>query len=104
MPPSGDNSEAKRPLALDGLAELAYQELRAIAHRHLSAYGGFAAGDGTLDTTALVHEAYLKLAGGSPGTWRDQGTSRRASTAMRHILVDRARSRVAQRHGGGLAR
>jgi RNA polymerase sigma factor (TIGR02999 family) len=105
MAPSGEGSEAKRPLALNGLAELAYQELLAIAHRHLSAYGGFAAGDGTLDTTALVHEAYLKLAGGSPGTWRDQAHFRAvASTAMRHILVDRARSRVAQRHGGGLAR
>ena len=89
----------------DVLAELAYHELRAVAHRHLADGRGRAGGDHTLDTTALVHEAYLKLAAGSPGTWRDQTHFRAvASVAMRHILVDRARTRAAQRHGGGLKR
>jgi RNA polymerase sigma factor (TIGR02999 family) len=92
------------PASLDSLTELAYHELRAIAHRHL-ARGGAAGGHATLDTTALVHEAYLKLAAGSPGAWRDQTHFRAvASVAMRHILVDRARMRATQRHGGGLKR
>ena len=89
----------------DVLAELAYQELRAVARRHLAAGRDRAGGDRTLDTTALVHEAYLKLAAGSPGVWRDQTHFRAvASVAMRHILVDRARTRAAHRHGGGLKR
>ena len=89
----------------DVLAELAYQELRAVARRHLAGARGPAEGDRTLDTTALVHEAYLKLAASSPGTWRDQTHFRAvASVAMRHILVDRARARSAERRGGGLKR
>ena len=89
--------------SLDALAELAYQELRKIARLHLAAHREPARGDRTLDTTALVHEADLKLAGGSPGAWRDEAHFRAvASVAMRHILVDRARTRAAQRHGGGL--
>lgn len=75
---------------LDRLAELAYLELREIAHRHLARHGG-ERGRGTLDTVALVHEAWLKLATGTPGTWRDLHHFRAvASVAMRHILVDRA--------------
>jgi RNA polymerase sigma factor (TIGR02999 family) len=82
--------------SLDRLTELAYQELRTIAHRHLTAHGG----DATLETTALVHEAYLKLANATPGAWRDQAHFRAvASVAMRHILVDRARARATQKHG-----
>src|SRR5262245_59243016 len=89
--------------SLDALAELAYQELRKIARLHLAAHRDPALGDRTLDTTALVHEAYLKLAGGTPGAWRDEAHFRAvASVAMRHILVDRARTRAAHRHGGGL--
>jgi RNA polymerase sigma factor (TIGR02999 family) len=88
---------------IDALAELAYHELRAIAHRHLAAQSRVAGGDRTLDTTALVHEAYLKLAAGAPATWSDQRHFRAvASVAMRHILVDRARARATHRHGGGL--
>ena len=87
---------------IDALAEVAYHELRAVAHRHLTRQGGHG-GERTLDTTALVHEAYLKLAAGSPCPWRDQTHFRAvASVAMRHILVDRARARATHRHGGGL--
>lgn len=93
------------PASLDGLVELAYRELHAIAHRHLAARGRRPDGDHTLDTTALVHEAYLKLAAGSPGRWRNQTHFRAvASVAMRHILVDRARARATHKHGGGLTR
>ena len=88
---------------IEALAELAYHELRSVAHRHLARHGGGRRGERTLDTTALVHEAYLKLAAGSPGTWRDQTHFRAvASVAMRHILVDRARARATHRHGGAL--
>jgi len=90
------------PMPLDRLAELAYQELRTIAHRHLSARG---AGNQTVETTALVHEAYLKLATASPKAWRDEAHFRAsASVAMRHILVDRARAAATQKHGGGFTR
>ena len=84
---------------LDQIVTLTYQELRAIAHRRLAAR---AQGGGTLSTTALVHEAYLKLAGQSSAELRDQSHFfALASLVMRHILVDRARERSAQRRGGG---
>jgi RNA polymerase sigma factor (TIGR02999 family) len=82
--------------SLDQIVTLTYQELRAIAHRRLAARGG------TLSTTGLVHEAYLKLADQSRAEWRDQSHFfALASLVMRHILVDRARERSALRHGGG---
>jgi RNA polymerase sigma factor (TIGR02999 family) len=88
--------------SLDQLTELAYHELRTIAHRHLAARGS---GGATLETTALVHEAYLKLAAGARDAWRDQAHFRAsASVAMRHILVDRARARATHKHGGGFTR
>jgi len=90
---------------LGELASLAYHELRTIAHRHLAARGGQRDGGGTLETTALVHEAYLKLASASRGVWRDEAHFRAvASVAMRQILVDRARARATNKHGGGLTR
>ena len=85
------------PESVDEVTALAYQELRAIAHRRLIA------GDqgGTLSTTALVHEAYLKLADQSRAGWRDQAHFLAlASLAMRHVLVDRARERMALKRGG----
>jgi RNA polymerase sigma factor (TIGR02999 family) len=75
---------------------LAYDELRAIAHRRL-----VSGGRGTLSTTALVHEAYLKLGDGTRGAWRDRAHFLAcASLAMRHILIDRARERMALKRGG----
>jgi RNA polymerase sigma factor (TIGR02999 family) len=85
------------PESVDEVTALAYQELRAIAHRRLIArdHGG------TLSTTALVHEAYLKLADQSRAGWRDQAHFLAlASLAMRHVLVDRARERMALKRGG----
>ena len=87
--------------SLDQLLPLVYQELRAMAHRQLGARGRA----GTLQTTALVHEAYHKLVDQSRAEWRDRAHFLAvASIAMRHVLVDRARSRLTQKRGGELHR
>ncbi len=77
--------------------ELVYDDLKKIAHQRLA---GFKRGE-TLNTTALVHEAYLKLIDSSQHDWQDRAhffavTSR----AMRFILVDYLRSKTAQKRGG----
>ncbi len=83
--------------SLDEIIEHAYRELRAIAHRRLSAREAH----GTLSTTALVHEAYLKLADQSRARWQDDAHFLAlASLAMRHVLVDRARERNTLKRGG----
>lgn len=83
--------------ALDRVVALTYQELRAIAHRRLAARGR----GGTLSTTALVHEAYLKLVDQSRAGWQDRAHFLAlASLAMRHVLVDRARERSTLKRGG----
>ena len=83
--------------SLDQVVALTYQELRAIAHRRLAARGP----GGTLSTTGLVHEAYLKLVDQSRAGWQDLAHFRAlASLAMRHVLVDRARARSALKRGG----
>lgn len=85
--------------SLDALLPVVYDELRVIAHRQLGARGR--AGGGTLATTALVHEAYLKLVDQSRAGWRDRAHFLAlASVAMRHVLTDRARARVALKRGG----
>jgi RNA polymerase sigma-70 factor, ECF subfamily len=77
--------------------ELLYEELRVVARRHLR----HARRGHTLCTTGLVHESYLKLAG-LPGERRSRAQFLAlASKAMRHILVDHARSRAAAKRGGG---
>jgi RNA polymerase sigma factor (TIGR02999 family) len=83
--------------SLDQVVALTYQELRAIAHRRLAARGP----GGTLSTTALVHEAYLKLVDQSRAGWQDLAHFRAlASLAMRHVLVDRAREHRTLKRGG----
>ena len=78
-----------------------YDELRGIARRQLAGREG----GGTLSTTGLVHEAYLKLVDQSRIAWRDRSHFfALASVAMRHVLVDRARSRLTQKREGGLQR
>ena len=85
------------PESVDESVALVYEELRAIAHRRLVARDHA----GTLSTTALVHEAYLKLADQSRAGWRDRSHFLAlASLAMRHVLVDRARERMALKRGG----
>jgi RNA polymerase sigma factor (TIGR02999 family) len=93
------DSEATVQQSLDHVFAVTYQELRAIAHRRLAGSGG---GRGaTLSTTALVHEAYLKLADRSGPGWVDRGHFLAvASLAMRHVLVDKARELTTLKRGG----
>jgi len=74
-----------------------YEELRRIAHGRLLKYRP---GE-TLNTTALVHEAYLKLVDQTRAAWQDRAHFfALAARAMRFILVDYARARTAQKRGG----
>ncbi len=84
--------------SFDRLYEHVYQTLREIAHHRLQRHRP---GD-TLGTTALVHEAYLKLIDQNRAGLRDRGHFLAlASRAMRFILVDYARTRTRQKRGGG---
>ncbi len=73
-----------------------YQQLRRIAHRTRARLGG----GHTLQTTALVHEAYLRL-GQSRGFVDETHFLRAAALAMRHALINYAQSRVTAKRGGG---
>ncbi len=87
--------------ALDGLIELAYDDLRVIAHRHLRR----SRGDQTLQTTALVHEVYMRLAGVDEGAWATRAHFFAfCSKAMRRILIDYARRQQAAKRGGDRVR
>lgn len=87
--------------SLDTLVPLVYHELRIIAHRHLNARDS----DDTLNSTALVHEAYLKLGREADAVWKSRAHFfALASMVMRQILTDRARARVAEKRGGVQAR
>lgn len=92
---------ARDPRSAEQLLPLAYEELRRVANHQLA---GQPAGQ-TLQATALVHEAFLRLIGDPARTWQDRRHFfAAAAEAMRHILVDRARRRAAVRHGGGQTR
>jgi len=83
--------------SVDRLIPLLYEELRVIAHRQLSRQ----LPGGTLDTTALVHEAYLKIVDQSQATIQDRAHFLAlASLAMRHVLVDRAKARATLKRDG----
>ena len=85
------------PSAREKLFPLVYDELRRIAHRHLARERT----DHTLDTTALVHEAYLKLVDQTRAEWTDRTHFFAvAATAMRRILVDYARRYHTDKRGG----
>ena len=89
------------PQAAERLPPLVYQELRKLAAQKMAAQPA----DQTLQPTALVHEAYLRLVGSPTPQWRDRAHFfAAAAEAMRHILVDRARRKGRVRHGGGLQR
>ena len=84
--------------SLEQLVPLIYDELREMAHRQLAGEGPHY----TLQTTALVHEAYLKLVDDTRVLRRGRGYFfGAAARAMRQVLVDRARMRQAQKRGGG---
>lgn len=87
--------------AFDRLIPLVYDDLREIAHRHLS---GEREGH-TLNTTALVHEAYLRLVDHTQASWTDRSHFFAvASRVMRHILIDYARQRGRKKRGGDVVR
>lgn len=84
---------------LDRLMPLVYEQLREMAHRQLAReYGGR-----PLQTTALVHEAYLKVVDNTKVTRRGQSYFfAAAARAMRQVLVDHARRRKADKRGGDM--
>ncbi len=90
----GDAGAARR------LWSLVYEELRALAHAKLRRMPGQ-----TLQTTALVNEAYLKLVGSEDPGWEGRAHFfGAAAQAMRQILVDQARRKARVKHGGGMER
>jgi len=88
--------------AAEQLLPLVYDELRGLAARKLAQESP----GHTLQATALVHEAYLRLVGDSPDRqWESRGHFfAAAAQAMRHILVEAARRKARQKRGGGLVR
>ncbi len=83
------------------LLPLVYDELRRLARAHMAGERA----EHTLQATALVHEAYLRLVGDSDTPWDNRGHFfSAAAEAMRRILIEHARSRNAQKRGGALER
>ena len=86
--------------AADRLLERVYDELRSLAAAKLAREKG----PQTLQATALVHDAWLRLGGDDQEAWRNRAHFfGAAAEAMRRILIDRARRKQAARHGGGVA-
>jgi RNA polymerase sigma factor (TIGR02999 family) len=89
------------PKAADELLELVYQELRQLATRKMAQEPP----GQTIQPTALVHEAWLRLIGSKNPSFENRAHFfSAAAEAMRRILIDRARRRRTQRHGGGYER
>jgi len=87
--------------AFERLIPLVYDDLRRIAHRRLQAERA----EHTLDTTAVVHEAYLRLAENPETTWQDRAHFYAVcARVIRHVLVDHARRRGARKRGGDVIR
>jgi RNA polymerase sigma factor (TIGR02999 family) len=83
--------------ALERLVSIVYAELHRLARRHLARENGQA-----LQTTALVHEAYLRLVGQRSVHWQNRSHFYAiAAQMMRRILTDHARARLSERRGGG---
>jgi RNA polymerase sigma factor (TIGR02999 family) len=93
--------EEREPNATNRLLEIVYDELRRVAAYRMAQQ----APGQTLQPTALVHEAWLRLVGDKNPTFKDRSHFfSAAAEAMRHILIDRARRKLTQRHGGALKR
>jgi RNA polymerase sigma factor (TIGR02999 family) len=89
---SGDNQAANQ------LMELVYGELHRIAAREMRREHG----EHTLQTTALVHEAYLRICRSEPIEWKDRAHFYAvAARQLRRVLVDHARRRLSEKRGGG---
>ena len=96
LPQLRDELRAGRTEALDEILPLVYEELRRTARRELAVRPS-----DTLSATGLVHELYLNLSRAGRADWRDRAHFLGvAAVAMRHILVDRARRRTAEKRGG----
>jgi RNA polymerase sigma factor (TIGR02999 family) len=88
---------AGRPSAFDELVPLVYDELRELAHAQRHRWRG----DETMNTTALIHEAYLKLAAQNEPRWESRAHFRSvAARAMRQILINYAKEKRTQKRGG----
>jgi RNA polymerase sigma factor (TIGR02999 family) len=89
------------PAALDQLSKQVYDELRRMARRHMKGERR----DNTLQTTALVHEVYLRLVDVTKVEWQQRAQFFAiAAQMMRRILVDAARSRASHKRGGAVVR
>jgi RNA polymerase sigma-70 factor (ECF subfamily) len=89
---------AGKPGAANQLMEVVYGELHGLAARQMHRERG----DHTLQTTALVHEAYLRLCGSEPIDWQNRGHFFAvAAQQLRRILVDYARRARSEKRGGG---
>ena len=87
--------------AIERLLPIVYDELRALAQHHMNRERS----DHTLQATALVHEAYIRLVGGSEPDWPSRGYFfAAAAEAMRRILIDQARAKGSLKRGGGRLR
>ena len=96
--PASGGLESGDDAALAELTPLVYEDLRRLAHRHM----GGQRPDHTLQTTALVNEAYLRLADHTNPNWQTRAHFFAvAARAMRQILVNYARSYRSQKRGGG---
>jgi RNA polymerase sigma factor (TIGR02999 family) len=93
--------ESGDPTATDRLLALVYDELRRVAAYKMAQQ----APGQTLQPTALVHEAWLRVVGNRNPSFNDRTHFfSAAAEAMRHILIDRARRKLTQRHGGSFER
>ena len=93
--------EAGDPRAAEELLPVVYEELRRLAAAKMAQQ----APGQTLQATALVHEAYLRLTGGARDQWQDRAHFfRAAAEAMRCILIENARSKSRWKRGGRLER
>jgi len=92
-----ERTNAGDPRAADDLLPLVYEELRKLAAQKM----GREAPGQTLQATALVHEAWLRLGGDRQPAWHNRAHFfAAAAEAMRRILIDKARRKQAERHGG----
>lgn len=98
-----DANDHQRPLehsSMEQLLPLVYSELRALAGSYLGRDASH-----TLQPTALVHEAYVKMANGDNARWAGKDHFMAvAATAMRQVLVDHSRRKTADKRGGGAPR
>jgi RNA polymerase sigma factor (TIGR02999 family) len=97
------NAQPGDQRSMDSLVPLVYDELKLLAARQLNK-GGAAGRAHTLQPTALVHEAFLKMIGNDKGWSGRDHFMAVAATAMRQVLVDHARRKGAGKRGGGMGR